>query len=177
MEEIWSGLAVLLSAVLVVAGSSKFFSPRPLARSLLIVTGGRLRQVRAEVAARGIGVLELVAAVLVSLPGTVALGAVLGALLGLGIVGWVVMAAWRRVTVSCGCFGGNSAKPLGVSNAGAGFLLAAGFAALLVPGTPASVLPPATQFSLVALASVALVLALRFGDFYPPIRKGLGIAR
>lgn len=110
-------LVVPLSAVLVVAGASKLFSPRQLAQGLLLVAGGRQRRTTAEVVSRGVGLLELTAAILVSLPATMRAGAILGVVIGLSIAGWVILAQRRHVKVLCGCFGGNAAKSLDARNA------------------------------------------------------------
>ena len=169
-------VALALSAVLLVAGASKLFSPHSLAQSMMVLLDGRIRRRTARTVARTIGILELAAAVLVSVPITARYAAVLGVAIGVGIVGWVGVAAWRRVTVACGCFGGNSATPLGATNAEAGVLITGGFALLLL-SPPGWGLSPGAQLNLVALLALSVVLTLRFGEYAGPIRKGLGAWR
>lgn len=169
MDEVLGLLAVPLAGVLIVAGVSKVAAPARLADSMRAVAGGGAKT---TAVARAVGVLELAAAVLVSLPGTAAAGAVLGIATGLGIAGWVTLALRRRVTASCGCFGGNLGKPLSAANLLAGLALAAGFSPLTVGYVPAW--GAASQLAAAASCALLIVLTMRFRDFYPLLRKGLG---
>lgn len=166
VDAIFQLLAMALAAVLLVAGASKLFSPDRLAANLRAVSG-----VGNTKLARAVGVAEIAAAVLVSLPAVRPLGAGLGLLIGLGIAGWVTLAMRRQVTASCGCFGGSSTKPLGPANLFAGLGLALGFG-VLVAYQPAW--DPAIQLAAVETLAVLVVVAMRLRDFYPLLRKGLG---
>ncbi|WP_163508700.1 MauE/DoxX family redox-associated membrane protein [Fodinicola acaciae] len=171
MDDLLAVVAIALAAVLIVAGASKLAAPGQLADSARAVLGMNAEPV---LLARAAGAVELAAAVLVSLPGLALPGAVLGMLVGLGIAGWVALALRRRVTASCGCFGGNSRKPLGMSNLLAGLGIAAGFGLLIAAGGFVPSWGAAAQLAAAATCALSTVLVMRFGDFYPLLKKGLG---
>lgn len=127
-----------LAVTLLVAGASKLFSPRPLARSLT-QTYRQVRPGAAIVTARAVAVTELAAAFLVASFWAPAVGLGLAGLTGLGIVVFTTTAMIRGTTAPCGCFGESSGRPVGLRNllAGAGLLIGAALlAAPLVEPLP-----------------------------------------
>jgi len=149
---------LVIAAALLVAGASKLAGPRRFASSLGEVFG--LARVTRNGLARTVAAAELIAAFMLASAWSVTLGLALTALVGAGIVVFVLIAMSRGSTAPCGCFGESGSRPIGVRNLLAGVGLLAGAIILpLLPVAGATPLPPLT-----ALTSVIALLAVMVRD-------------
>lgn len=101
-----------IAAVLLIAGSSKIFSPNTLAESVIhVLSLPSFWKPSAIQVARLLGISEVAVALFWLVKDTRTIGAIATLVLVLGIVLVVLLAAYRKISVQCGCFGSSSTDP------------------------------------------------------------------
>lgn len=151
-------IQIALGAIFLLSGASKLFSPSVLATSARTMLApipwlsGSLSLV-----ARGVGIVELATAVMLSSPPTMRLGLIASAGLGCAFMAWAALAIKRKLDVSCGCFGGQLREQrLGGQNIVAGASIVTASAILLFFEAPRDPTIVAALTILAALVGVVL---------------------
>ena len=119
-----------VTALLLVAGAAKLVAPAPLTRSLTDLDP-RLERVATRRVLRGAAGTEMLAALLLVLPGARPAGAGVVAALGAVFAALGTLGVRRRGTMGCGCLGTSGSRPFGWANIAAGVVLVAVAAANL----------------------------------------------
>lgn len=169
-------LQISLATPFLIAGPSKFWSPRSLSRALEALSPATLPLRYWTAAARGIGAIEI----------ALSLGLVLmwpwaswtGVIFGLAIAGVSARAITGRYSVTCGCFGSTHGRPIGWRNSMAGVGITTASAILAMTSVD-SALPLAEleRLLIVLLASLCITSVGAARDFVPILLQSTGGGR
>jgi hypothetical protein len=124
-------LSWAVGSLLLIAGTAKIVSTGQLVRALAAVRLGRAGSVGVV---RSVAFVEVGVALLLCVPQTRTVAAVIAVVLGVCFAGAGVAGRLSGGSTACGCFGSHSSRPLGPVNVAFGLFVSA--ASLLIAMTP-----------------------------------------